>query len=138
MITRDMPLLLLLLLSAQLLGRVCGASMPLLVLCAIEGTQHSNQHSGVHAAAWVLPMRAAMAMCTRGGRKHFAWQPGQRAGAGRVADAPLYCRDKITFLLDVNQMIWVYVPGYSCATLCHRLTRLEASLRSVSLPSAAI
>ena len=35
-----------------------------LVLCAIEGTQHSNQNSGVLAAARVLPVRVAMAnMC---------------------------------------------------------------------------
>ena len=36
-------------------------------VCAIEGTQHSNQHSGMLAAAWVLPVRAAIAMCARGG-----------------------------------------------------------------------
>jgi hypothetical protein len=65
--------------------------VPLLVLCAIGGTQHSNQHSGMLAAAWVLPVRAAMAVCARGGRKRFAWRPGQRAGAGRVADTPLCC-----------------------------------------------
>ena len=52
-------------------------------LCAIEGTQHSNQHSGVLAAARVLPVRAAMDMCARGGRNCFAWRPGQRAAGGR-------------------------------------------------------
>ena len=69
--------------------------VPLLVLCAIGGTQHSNQHSGMLAAAWVLPVRAAMAVCARGGRKRFAWRPGQRAGAGRVADTPLCFGGKI-------------------------------------------
>ena len=79
----------------RLLGGVCCVCVPLLVLCAIGGTQHSNQHSGMLAVAWVLPVRAAMAMCARGGRKRFAWRPGQRAGAGRVADTPLCFGGKI-------------------------------------------
>ena len=60
--------------------------MPLLVLCAIEGTQHSNHHSGVLAAARVLLVRAAMAMHARDGRnpKRFAWRPSQQACAGKV------------------------------------------------------
>ena len=55
----------------RLLKGVCCVFVPLLVLCAIDGTQHSNQHSGMLAAAWVLPVRAAMAMCARGGRIRF-------------------------------------------------------------------
>ena len=71
--------------------------VPLLVLCATEGTQHSNQHSGVlAAAARVLPVRAAMALCARDGRNRFAWRPGQRVcAAGQVADTPLCFGGKI-------------------------------------------
>ena len=56
----------------RLLGGVCCVFVLLLVLCAIVGTQHSNQHSCVLAAAGVLPGRIATAMCARGGRIRFA------------------------------------------------------------------
>ena len=72
----------------RLLGAVWCVFVLLLVLCAIEATQHSNQYSGVLPAAWVLPVRAAMAMCARGGRIRFAWRPEQRVCAGRVVDTP--------------------------------------------------
>ena len=56
----------------RLLGGVCCVFVLLLVLCAIWGAQHSNQHSGVLAAARASPMRTATAMCARGGRIRFA------------------------------------------------------------------
>ena len=56
----------------RLLGGVCCVFVLLLVLCAIWGAQHFNQHSGVLAAARASPMRTATAMCARGGRIRFA------------------------------------------------------------------
>ena len=56
----------------RLIGGVCCVFVLLLVLCAIVGAQHSNQHSCVLAAAGVLPERIATAMCARCGRIRFA------------------------------------------------------------------
>ncbi len=63
--------------------------------------------SGMLAAAWVLPVRAAMAMCARGGRNRFAWRPGQRACAGLVVDTPItidivFWRENLCFFCDMT------------------------------------
>ena len=74
----------------------------LLVLCAIKGAQHSNQHSGMLVAARVLPARAAAVMtdvrdlCVRGSRNRFTWRPGQQACAGRVVGHTIvFCRENM-------------------------------------------
>ena len=68
----------------RLLGGVCGLLVLLLVLYAIVGIQHCNQHCCVLAAARAWPGRAAVDACAQDSRRHVAWQPGQRARAGRL------------------------------------------------------
>ena len=75
-----------------------------LVLCAIVGTQHNNQHICVFVAARVLPVRAVVAARARDGRRRIAWRPGQRACAGRVGEWAHHCvlEGKVFFQISIN------------------------------------
>ena len=66
------------------LAWLCGAFVQCLVLGAIvKGAQHFSLQGDAFAVAGVLRVHAAAAARAQEGCRRVAWQPGERACAGR-------------------------------------------------------